>query len=240
MLHTERDASPQSTLKTSDLVSRPTKPVDTSGPWFDVEEGRFIDEPELSSIFPPVSKPLPDHSYKCVSNITAEPPSSLTSLLDGNNGWTDDSVAELEAGVELALSEEVNSLLTSASSSPRHSVDPSQDDINSQEYTETASVRPEELRGASLHAIGFERWEQQRTKGVNPLPQSLSGPSSPALCGKTELGNSGEKRGRKDTYREISLYSADNDDAYNKDEVLPPSKRRKSYEAPALIASPRF
>ncbi|KAG9228688.1 hypothetical protein BJ875DRAFT_229008 [Amylocarpus encephaloides] len=72
--HTERDASPQSTLKTSDLVSRPTKSVDTSGPWFDVEEGRFIDEPELSSVFSPVFKSLPDHSYKCVSNITAASP----------------------------------------------------------------------------------------------------------------------------------------------------------------------
>ena len=58
------------------------------------------------------------------------------------------------------------------------------------------------------------------------------------------MGNPREKRGRRDTHREIgseSLRSNDSDDAYNEgDDDLPPAKRRKPYEAPALIASPRF
>jgi hypothetical protein len=65
-----------------------------------------------------------------------------------------------------------------------------------------------------------------------------------ALCDKTVLGNPGEKRGRRDTHREIcseSLRSDDSNNAYNEgDDDLPPAKRRKLYEAPALIASPRF
>jgi hypothetical protein len=121
--YTKRNTSLQSTLKTSDLVSKPTKSIDTSGPWFDVEEGRFIHEPELSSIFPPVSKSLPDHSYKCVNNITTELALSLTLSLNGNDGWTDNSVAELEAGVELALLGEANFSPISVTNSPRYSVD---------------------------------------------------------------------------------------------------------------------
>ena len=43
----EQDTSPHSTLETSELASGPTKSIDTSGPWYDVEEGRYIniDEP---------------------------------------------------------------------------------------------------------------------------------------------------------------------------------------------------
>jgi hypothetical protein len=34
------------TLATSELASRPTKPVDASSPWYDVEEG-YVEEPAL-------------------------------------------------------------------------------------------------------------------------------------------------------------------------------------------------
>jgi hypothetical protein len=168
--NTERDASPQSTLEASDLVSGPTKSIDTSGPWYDVEEGRYIDEPDQTSIISPVSKSLPDHGNEHVSNITAEPAShSLAPLLKSNHGWTDDSMAELEAEVALALLEEANSSSTSAPSSPRHSVDPPQDKINTQEHTETAGSRPEELRDATRHGTpsqGLEEWKQQETQVV--------------------------------------------------------------------------
>jgi hypothetical protein len=58
------------------------------------------------------------------------------------------------------------------------------------------------------------------------------------------LGNPGEKRGRRDTHRGIgseSLHSDDSDNAYDKgDADLPPAKRRKPFEEPALVASPRL
>jgi len=43
----ERDASLHDTFATSELASTPTKSIDASGPWYDVEEGQYIDEPAL-------------------------------------------------------------------------------------------------------------------------------------------------------------------------------------------------
>ncbi len=43
-----RDRSPHNTLASSELASGPAKPIDTSGPWYNVEEDRWIDEPAPS------------------------------------------------------------------------------------------------------------------------------------------------------------------------------------------------
>ncbi len=70
---------------------------------------------------------------------------------------------------------------------------------------------------------------------TSPRSATLAGLSSTALCDESELGSPGEKRGRRTTHREIR-----SDETYdNDDEDLPPTKRRKSYEAPAVIA-PRY
>jgi hypothetical protein len=39
-----RDVSPHNTLTTLELTSGPTKSIDISGPWYDVEEGCYIEE----------------------------------------------------------------------------------------------------------------------------------------------------------------------------------------------------
>ena len=39
------NASLHNTFATSELASAPTESIDASGPWYDVEEGRYIDEP---------------------------------------------------------------------------------------------------------------------------------------------------------------------------------------------------
>jgi hypothetical protein len=43
--HIEQDANSHDTLAATELASRPTKSIDTSGPWYDVEEGCWINEP---------------------------------------------------------------------------------------------------------------------------------------------------------------------------------------------------
>jgi hypothetical protein len=41
----ERNASVHDIFATSELASAPIESVDASGPWYDVEEGNYIDEP---------------------------------------------------------------------------------------------------------------------------------------------------------------------------------------------------
>jgi hypothetical protein len=41
----ERDASVYDIFATSELASAPIESIDASGPWYDVEEGHYIDEP---------------------------------------------------------------------------------------------------------------------------------------------------------------------------------------------------
>ena len=42
--HIGRDASPYNTFTTSELASGPAKSIDTSGPWYGVKEGRYVEE----------------------------------------------------------------------------------------------------------------------------------------------------------------------------------------------------
>lgn len=42
-----RDASPHNTLATSELASGPTESINALGPWFDVKEGCYVEEPAL-------------------------------------------------------------------------------------------------------------------------------------------------------------------------------------------------
>ena len=141
--HTELDASPQSTLKTSERASRP-KSTDISGPWYDVEEERYVDwpapkfgprtprdmscspAPDQTKTLPALSIPPQDQiNEQRVCDIT---PSSFEEFgahssnqnpNDSNNGWTEDQEAELENELTLALVEQGNPLSTSAPSSPR-------------------------------------------------------------------------------------------------------------------------
>jgi hypothetical protein len=85
----------------------------------------------------------------------------------GDDGWTDESMAELDHELELALEEQqVESLLagTPTSPSPR-SVEAPQDETQSRKHTEITGSRPEELRDACRRGTpqGLE-WEQQETE----------------------------------------------------------------------------
>jgi hypothetical protein len=65
----------------------------------------------------------------------------------GDDGWTDDSIAELEKELGLALEEQqVESSSASTPTSPRpRLVEAPLDETQSQERTETTGSRPEEL-----------------------------------------------------------------------------------------------
>jgi len=98
-------------------------------------------------------------------------PHSVPKLPDnGDDGLTDDSMAELEKELGLALVEQVNSSSPSVPSSPRRSsVEATQDKIKSRERTETTGSRLEEPRDASRHGTpvqGLEEWEQLETRMV--------------------------------------------------------------------------
>lgn len=187
------DASLHNTFATSELASVPTKSMDASGP--DVEEGYYIRElaPGLGSCeqhtvpsapaqaqpqtLPQSSKPLQDQTnQQGISRITRSTSvesalHSLPKLPDsGDDGWTDENMAELEKELGLALEEqqvESSSAGTPTSPSPR-SVEAPQDETQSRDRTETTGSRPEELQDTSRHgtAQGLEEWEQQETEVV--------------------------------------------------------------------------
>jgi hypothetical protein len=193
--HMERDASLYDSFATSELALTPTESINASGPWYDVEEGRYIEEPALGlgsherygvpsapvqaqpQTLPQSSKPLQDQAnQQGVDDITRSTSveSALHSLPkpsdSGDNGWTDENMAELEKELGLALEEQqVKSLLAGAPTSPSpRSVEAPQDEILSRERTETTGSRSEELQDVSRHgtAQGLEEWEQRESEVV--------------------------------------------------------------------------
>jgi hypothetical protein len=178
--HIELDASLRNTSSTSELASAITESTDASGLWYDIEEDRYIEEPAQGlgsheqhsvpstpgqaqlQILPQAPKPLPDQtSQQGVDDITRSTPveSTLYSIPQssdsGNNRWTDESMAELEKELELALEEqqvEPSSVGTPTSPSLR-SVEEPQNKTQSREHTEATGIRPEGVQDASRHAI---------------------------------------------------------------------------------------
>jgi len=71
---------------------------------------------------------------------------------NGDDGWTDNSMAELEKELGLALEEQVKSSSASAPTSPSpRSVEAPQDEIQSRERSEATGSRPEELQEVCRH-----------------------------------------------------------------------------------------
>src|SRR5579859_8131784 len=102
-------------------------------------------------------------------------PYSLPRPLDnGDDGWTKDSMVELEKEVGLALVEQA--MLSSASAPnslhPPCLVKAPQDKGQSQDHSKTASSTPEELRDASrpsTPAQGLEREQRETQVVAEPL-----------------------------------------------------------------------
>jgi hypothetical protein len=189
--HTKLDASPQSTLKSSERASRP-KSTDISGPWYDVEEERYVDWPApklgprtprdvscspaldqtktLPALFIPPQDQI-NEQHACDITLSSfeefRAHSSKQNPNDSNNGWTKDQEAELENELMLALVEQGNPSSTSAPSSPRPRLaDAPQVNAMTQECTETTSSRPEQQREASRLGTPAQGWKQQESQAI--------------------------------------------------------------------------
>jgi hypothetical protein len=186
-----RDASPHNTLAISELASEPTMSIDTSSLWYDVEEGCYIKEraPGLgpceqqdvhsahtqaqTQTLPQSSTPLQDQTnQQDVGSITwsTSVESAVYSLPkpfdSGYDGRTDDSVAELETELGIALEEQGNSPSASTPRSP----EPSHLQIDQKhDQSGAGNVRLEELiLGTPLRSQdeGDEPQEQHQRQEV--------------------------------------------------------------------------
>jgi hypothetical protein len=184
----ERDARPQKTFAISELASGPTESIDASGPWYDIEEPAPGPGPcEQQGVpsapaqaqpqtLPQLSTPLQDEIHQQdIDEITrstlmgAAPHSLPKPSHTGDDGWTDNLLAELDKELGLALIEQGNSSPASTPSIPRPcSVEAVQDEIQRRECTETTGSRPAELQDTSqcgTPAPGLE-WEQWQAEEV--------------------------------------------------------------------------
>jgi hypothetical protein len=293
----ERDTSPHNALATSELASglAPSISAPSFEKWWDVEEGHYVYEPVLrpgsceQQGVPTVptqdqphglrqfSEPPQDqinqqdigNAAQSTSVESAPPPHSLPKPSDtGDDGWAEDSMAELEEEIGLAMVEQVKSLPAGAPSSshPPH-WEESQDGIRSRQRSETAGSRPEEPRDGSRHATldqGLE-WEQRETRVVEIVEereqQEVAVVEVASEAAKEEGeeerddGNSkreqcGEKRRRQDkTSSSSSQHFDTSDDEHDatweeaSDEDTRPAKRRSPRREPAknaLIPAPKL
>ncbi|TVY83406.1 hypothetical protein LSUE1_G002963 [Lachnellula suecica] len=158
----ERDTSLYNTFATSVLDSEPHSVLSASGQ-------------AQAPTFPQSSWPLQDQTkQQGVDDITRSTPVEFPLHFlpkpssSGDDGWTDDNMAELEEELGLALEEQqVESLSANTPTRPR-SVEAPQDEIQSRERSETTGTRPDELQDTSQcgTAQGLEEWGQKETEVV--------------------------------------------------------------------------
>ena len=210
----QRDTSPHSILTTSELASGPAKSVDVSGLWYDVEEGCYIDEraptlesreqqgmlsvlrPDQPRTLPQSSTPLQHQiSQQDIGDITQSTPvesapHSLPEPSDnGDDGWTEDSMAEFEKEVRRALVEHVEPSLASTPNSLRpRSVEASQDESQNQVRSETTCSKPEESRGASRPGTLAHGLEECIQRQIRVMAETLRELQEEEL-GRPDLGD---------------------------------------------------
>jgi hypothetical protein len=181
----EQDARLYDTFATSKPALAPTESVDASGPWSAPGLGPCEQHGASSALaqaqlqtLSQSSKLLQDWANQ--QGVDDIPRStsvesalhSLPRLFDsGDDGWTEENMAELEKELGLALEEQqVESSSAGAPTSPSpRLVEAPQDETRSREISETTGSRSEELQDArrrSTPAQDLEKWEQQETEVV--------------------------------------------------------------------------
>jgi hypothetical protein len=167
--------------------------IDASGPWFDVEEGCYVEEPAsrlgsceqqdvpsapaqnrpqtLLQSFQPLQDQISQQDIgNTTQTISAGPaPYSLPKPPDSSDdGWSEESMAKMARELGLFLGEQISILSANASSLPRpRSVEALLDESQSRERAETIG-RLEDPQDASRHGTPAQGlgWEQQETQVV--------------------------------------------------------------------------
>jgi len=128
-------------------------------------------------------------SQQDVGNITrsmsVEPaPHSLPQLPNNSDdGWTDDSMAEVEKELEQAFLEQVKLSSANVLSSPRpRSVEAPPDESQSRERTETTGSRTEEPQDVSRHSTAQGRGGRGRRSNAAGRACSTEGRTRAANC----------------------------------------------------------
>ncbi|KAH6661755.1 hypothetical protein B0J14DRAFT_663176 [Halenospora varia] len=258
----ERDTSPHNALATSELASR---------------SSTSISAPSFEKCLRQSSKPPQDqinqqdigNAAQSTSVESAPPPHSLPKPSNtGDDGWTEDSMAELEEEMGLAIVEQAKSPPAGAPSSshpPRS--EESQDEIRSRQRSETAGSRLEEPRDGSRHATLDQDlgWEQRETRVVVEIVEEREQQEEVLAVevaseaakeeGEKERDDSnsereqcGEKRRRQDKTSSSSQHFDTSDDEHDAtweeagDEDTRPAKRRsprRESTKNALIPAPK-
>ncbi|PVH67637.1 hypothetical protein DL98DRAFT_639498 [Cadophora sp. DSE1049] len=148
----ELDASLHNSFPTSELASAPTDSIDTSDPWYDVEEGRYVEE----------TAPGPgSHEQHSVPSAPAQ-----VQALQGQIHQQDETWLNWRKNWGWLWESNKWSHHRPHTYLPKSSsAEAPQDDIQSRERSETTGSRPEELRDAcrcGTSAQGLE-WEQRET-----------------------------------------------------------------------------
>jgi hypothetical protein len=179
----EWDASLHNTFVTSELALEQGKSIDASDPWCGGGDSCYINEHDVPSvsgqdqtqILSQTSTPLQDQINQqdiddITQNMSAGSDSPLRPSNNGDDGWTENSMVELERELRLALEEEqVESSLASAPTSPSpRSIEAPQDGIQSRERSEVAGSTSEALQEVSRHSTsrGLEEWEHRGNEVV--------------------------------------------------------------------------
>jgi hypothetical protein len=172
----EQDASPHNALATAELALGLAKETDAPRleEWFDLEEDRYVYEPtsglgscEQQGV---PSAPAQDQPHTLrqsfgpsqdqtnqqdITSVESVPNSLHRPSDDGDDGWTKDSMAELEREVGLALVAQAMSSSASAPSSPR----------------------PRSVE--ALPGKGHSQDDRSETTGSRPQPRDASRPGTP-------------------------------------------------------------
>lgn len=205
----EQDARLYDTFATSEPALAPTESVDASGPWSAPGLGPCEQHGASSAPAQAQPQPLPQSpkllqgraNQQGVDDIPWS--TSVESALhflprlsdSGDDGWTEENMAELEKELGLALEEQqVKSSSTGAPTSPSpRLVEAPQDETRSREISETTGSRSEELQDACRRgtpAQDLEKWEQQETEVVVEGGAVAMQQQEELAAQKKELGHS--------------------------------------------------
>ncbi|KAH6667260.1 hypothetical protein B0J14DRAFT_659238 [Halenospora varia] len=143
-------------LPTSEFASAPTESIDASGPWYDVEEGRYIEE-----LAPGLRSHEQQRAFCSRTSPTPDPPSIIPAT-----ARSDPPARCRQTGIGFGRAT-IGVIIGPHAYLPKSSLGRgTQDEIQSQERSETTGSRPEELRDAcrcGTPAQGLE-WEQRETR----------------------------------------------------------------------------